>query len=530
MPRKRHRSTQLHNSLVSIQSLDWAIRHVLRHGDTDIFPVPFEYLVIERSWNRIRDLLAKTQFGSAPLRSHITLAVPKMTLGFRVAHQLDPLDSLLYAAQVFEMGDAIEQERAESNVACSYRFNPTSEGDFFPKDNGWQAYSANSRLLSSQNSHVLYVDITDFYNQIYHHRLVGSLENCGISTARAVNVENFLGRFGAKQSRGIPVGPSASHLLAECCLNDVDAYLKESNIPFVRYSDDFRVFSDRKTLTGVLAGLTKLLYSNHRLAVQASKTTILETSSFVTEFLEDPGRKFEQETDRRLEQLAEYLSDLSEPSRYGSLSIDDLSLDDWPQEIDEVLKDSFDEALNSTPVKLGMLRHLLRKAKACGSPALISLVQDHFKKLIPILSDVCKYLHKVLPREDIDGSSLGETMIRAVKDSDYASCGYVGMWVLDLLTGHPELLPFDRAINFAAEYNDELGLRPQALLARAHSMSYWIRNRKEDLMNMKPRDRRALIWAASILPESEKKAWLRVEKQIPDELDAAVAEFVRNGW
>ena len=416
--------TQLDDTRVSTQSLDWALRHVLLHGDTDIFPVPFEYLAIERSWGRIRERLSQTQIGEAPLRPHISMAVPKTVLGFRVAHQLDPLDSLLYAAQVFEMGKAIEQEREDRNVACSYRFKPTSEGDFFPRDNGWRDYSKKSRLLAGQNSHVLYVDITDFYNQIYHHRLTGSFEACGISSDRATNAEKFLGRFTAKQSRGVPVGPSASHLLAECCLNDVVAYLTELGVPFVRYSDDFRVFSDRKTLTGVLAELTKLLYSNHRLVVQSSKTSILDTKSFISDFLEEPGRKFEQETDGRLKRLADYLS---EQSGYVSLSIDDLSLDQWSHEINKVLKDSFDEALNSSPVKSGMLRPLLRKAKALGSPVLLPFVQDHFKKLIPIVSDVCRYIQRFLPREGEVVSSLGESMIRAVSDSDYASCGYVGM-------------------------------------------------------------------------------------------------------
>jgi len=102
--------------------------------------------------------------------------------------------------------------------------------------------------------------------------------------------------------------------------------------------------------------------------------------------------------------LTEYLS---EQSGYSSLLTDDLSLDDWPQEIDEVLKGSFDEALISSPVKLGMLRNLLRKAKVYGSPVLFSLVQDHFRELIPIVGDVCRYIHKIISREDVDGSSLG---------------------------------------------------------------------------------------------------------------------------
>ena len=35
------------------ESLAWALTHVRRHGDTDIFPVPFEYEAIAHDWNAI---------------------------------------------------------------------------------------------------------------------------------------------------------------------------------------------------------------------------------------------------------------------------------------------------------------------------------------------------------------------------------------------------------------------------------------------------------------------------------------------
>ncbi len=33
------------------ESLDWAFTHTQRFGDTDIFPVPFEYEAIKHSWS-----------------------------------------------------------------------------------------------------------------------------------------------------------------------------------------------------------------------------------------------------------------------------------------------------------------------------------------------------------------------------------------------------------------------------------------------------------------------------------------------
>jgi len=37
-----HRAGYCHMPYLQNNSLDWALQHVLRYGDTDVFPVPFE--------------------------------------------------------------------------------------------------------------------------------------------------------------------------------------------------------------------------------------------------------------------------------------------------------------------------------------------------------------------------------------------------------------------------------------------------------------------------------------------------------
>ena len=45
----------------------------------------------------------------------------------------------------------------------------------------------------------------------------------------------------ARQSYGLPVGSTASRLLAECVLNDTDMHMKNMGVIFTRYVDDFRI-------------------------------------------------------------------------------------------------------------------------------------------------------------------------------------------------------------------------------------------------------------------------------------------------
>lgn len=38
-------------------SLNWALEHALRYGDTDVFPLPFEYDAIQHDWTELRTWL-----------------------------------------------------------------------------------------------------------------------------------------------------------------------------------------------------------------------------------------------------------------------------------------------------------------------------------------------------------------------------------------------------------------------------------------------------------------------------------------
>lgn len=514
------------NHQVSTDALDWAIQHVRRHGDTDIFPVPFEFDVLAEQWDSLKSHLTNTHIGQAKMRPHLVLEVPKMAFGFRVAHQLDPLDSLLYAAMVYEMGASIEGARLPPDVVCSYRFNPTTTGDFYPRDSGWQVYTGRSRDLAIAYTYILYIDIADFYNQVYHHRVAGSLETCGISSPRARNVEKFLSRFTAKQSRGLPVGPSGSHLLAEACLTDIDSFLKQSGVPFVRYTDDFRVFSDsRAELTGLLQTLTRLLNANHGLALQTGKTELENTDDFVLARLNNPGHAFNEQLDDRLTDLADHLSELGEEMGYGAVTLDDIPDHDVAKQATELLVDSFKQVLEQQPTRLGPIKSLLREARAWRSVNLLPLVLDSLQVLLPIMGDVCRYIQTVCPDNH---DTVADRLIAVVEKSDYVSCGYIAMWILDLFARRPDLVDFQRSLNFAQEYEAALGLRPQALLAQAHQEPYWVRSHKSDVANLRPWDRRAVIYAASALPQSERTAWLSmVRNLLPDPLDAALAKSIQ---
>ena len=517
------RSTNNERDRIGTKAIDWAILHLQKHGDTDIFPVPFEYQMIGdltlRKYARAVDL---TSYDAKDLRIFL---VPKDENGFRVSHQLDPLDALVYTASVYEMSSVIERGRADISrrVACSYRIQSTETGDFFPADNGWQDYFVRSHDLARSHAYVLHVDIAAFYNQIYHHRLQGALEEVGVSFPRSKNIERFLGKFTARQSRGIPIGPTASHVLAEACLNDVDQFLEDKGYEFTRYADNFRIFvDDRRSARRALHHLIHYLYTAHRLTVQESKTLLQPSDEFFVSRLEDPQRKEEEQQERALEELIDSVRDAS---GYADIDVDSLGEDAPHEALRQTLIELFREALDCDPVRTGMARHVLRRARSIRTRSLYPLVMSNLESLVPVFRDVCLYILATLPKKDIRARRVGDELREFALESDY-SCSFVRMWVLHVLQAKPAASSYADAVSLGQSAEQDLGIRPLALLARAFNRASWVREQKEKVMTLPPWDRRAVIYAGKILPTDERRHWLRMVKEKGDVLDNVIADHL----
>jgi hypothetical protein len=79
-------------------SLDLALEHIEHRGDTDIFPLPFEFFAIRHQWTDIKSFIRSKDLRQWNTQPYIRCLAPKGHLGFRVATQLDPLDAIVFTA------------------------------------------------------------------------------------------------------------------------------------------------------------------------------------------------------------------------------------------------------------------------------------------------------------------------------------------------------------------------------------------------------------------------------------------------
>jgi hypothetical protein len=275
---------------LSPASVEFARKHVTRYWDSDFFPKAFEFSALWASWPEVLDHLTSKEVIELSVQSPKVMAAPKPTGSFRVVHQLDPLDTLVYTALAVAIAPAVEKKRAKNHVACSYRISIDSNaGTFFANGSGFPTFLSQSRTLAESHPYVLVTDLTDFYNQIYLHRLQNAISSCDPTLdGLATDIEKFLERVNG-MSHGIPVGPVASIIMAEALLTDIDEFLSERGVVHTRYVDDFRIFGpSREALTKLLAEMTLYLHSNHRLVLSSSKTEIVEAEQFIRAYLDDP--------------------------------------------------------------------------------------------------------------------------------------------------------------------------------------------------------------------------------------------------
>jgi hypothetical protein len=289
---------------LSEKSLDWALTHIENNGDTDIFPLPFEFQAIRCCWDQdIKPWLRSQDILKWQVRPHRRCLVPKHRYGFRISTQLDPIDAIIYAALVNEIGEDIEKARLpkEDNVAFSYHFKPTEKGDMHDKDYNWSSFKQYCRKLvnSEQYKYVVLADIADFYPRIYLHPLENALDECTNKVNHVKAIKSMISQWNFSISYGIPVGPSASRLLAELVLDDVDRGLLSEGAKHCRFVDDYRIFcvSEREAYER-LALLANILFENHGLTLQQHKTKILSIDDFNKRYLQ-------REESHKLDNLSE---------------------------------------------------------------------------------------------------------------------------------------------------------------------------------------------------------------------------------
>ena len=510
---------------ISKESIKWALKSLENMGDSDLFTRPFELSILKELGDTATSHLASLDIADFDYRPSRRFIVPKDDLSYRTASQLDPLNSVILTALIYEYGELIESKRRlkDEKVVFSYRFAPEANGQLYDSAYSWNYFWSRCYAKSKDSSHVVILDISDFYNQIYHHSLENQLIESGLPNQVKKWIVGLCSALTAGVSRGIPVGPHASHLLAESVLSPVDNVLTLQKINFCRYVDDIIIFANSEIeARSKILSLANTLDKQQKLLLQRHKTKLMDGEQF---------RKFclKMEEDRPINDLERVLVLIiqkhSHGNPYKTVWLSELSNDELskfrPDVIEEIIKDY----LEKPEPDYIRLRWFIRRLTQIGHPAAVNVLLQEFSRLLPVLSEICRYFLAASQDADLDWDYIGQNLLSFFNNDIVQSNEYYQLSILSLFASQEK---FDNLPSIVSLYQNATPyLRREIILcAVKHKATDWIRELKETFLMMDSWNRRAFIYASSIFPPEERKFFLKNIKT-NDLLDEFIIKWIR---
>ena len=476
--------------------LEFGKRHIQRFYDTDFFPKHFALDSLWHCWNEVKALVMSKSVRELPLSTPDAIVWPKPKGGYRVVHQLDPLSSVVFSAIAHNVAGAIELARRprEERVACSYRIT-TADGSYFDTGTGYDEFQDQTKLLARSNSHVLITDITDFYNQVYLHRVRNAISVSGNRMDEpAEETEKLLMKWTGSNSQGLPVGPAASILMAEAVLIDVDQFIRNKGVRHTRYVDDFRIFGQSELqLQQVLRDLTLYLYDVHRLHLAGSKTQLSSSQEMLDTVFANP---YELEKINIFEEVGDILNPYT-------LEVEVAVMEAGREEAKASLVTLMDRVLRLPTLEVGLARAVIRRAKGLLLDVLVPQIFEGMPKLLPVINDVFLYLEAVCwPLAEAHVVTLMEHCVTTPVASEPAFC----VWANWLISRSPTYARSEILRTYVKNSGVAISIARLAVLERDVA---WVREQKNRFNSLPIDLRLATIFASPILALDERTPWLR---------------------
>ncbi|TKJ33529.1 MAG: Retron-type reverse transcriptase [Planctomycetes bacterium B3_Pla] len=485
-------------------SINWALSHLSILGDSDLFPKPVELKPLLDQIDDVNTLISSrdvSQFMPNPARRFM---VPKDELSFRRATQLNVFDSVILTAIMHQYGGGIEKRRhpIDENIVFSYRYGPKPDYWLYNRDYNWTPFWRQCYEKSKDYSHALLLDISDFYNQIYHHTIELQLTESGFPKPAVRWIMNLLKSLTAKVSRGIPVGPHAAHLLAEASLIPLDNSLTSHGIEYVRFVDDIIVFENgAEECRKQLYQIADILDKQQRLILNKSKT-LLHTQEDIQKLCSE---RIEDRPINDLEkQLLHIIRKYSGGNPYQIVLLSEVTSDDLAEFRTDVIESILQEYLDSRPTDFIRFRWFLRRLTQIGHPGAVHYCLTHLESLTPALSDVCHYLLAASQNQNGELPDIGKELVLALDNDLIRTNEYFQICILSLFGRNAAYNHFPNLLDRYGTGSSHVK-REIILAARSANNSDWLRELKESFLGFESWTATAFLVAAKSLPEEERR-------------------------
>lgn len=500
--------------MISEASVRRAINHLGTFGDTDLFPrLPEMRCFLERPGTIAKDC-ERLNIGQYTPVGVIETLTPKSWLGFRIAHQLTASDNVIYLASILDCAPHLEASRIpkDENEAFAYRFFEGGASRIFEPARGfhqWLAYLSEftgPENPFAENRPAIITDISDFYQRIYFHRIENVLQDSGCPKGPSDLVKKIIKTTRARQSYGLPVGTTASRLLAECLLNDTDMLLKNMDLKFTRFVDDFRI----AVPPGLEAHSILCRLAEHLMVTEGLSLNVTKTKLTTVRDMEHSSRERLQDvfSSTEMENMQSFIT-LS----YGDDDdTDDEEITANPFMSAEFLLQKLDEIDDKKRIDLSIFKAILRALRFLPDIDAVRLLEKHADLLYYVPREYCLVLNAASKQNHFKGMLVKTRVIELLSMPPYSDLAYVRSWLLSLFVDGT--LPLSLADWRDYNFNRSVIERRSQFFFRglANDRAYF-RALKTQLGSLSEWDKPAALMAAMCLPFDEYTNWLAVASQ-----------------
>lgn len=514
------------------KSIEWAIDSILSTGDTYLFPIPFELKAIAHFKAEVISHIRKIDLGNMKFGSYRTSIAPKSIKGFRIATQLDPIDSILTLAIIKEISSEIESQRVNTNKNCvySFRLKPDSDGSIYDKQFRFSKFKFDikTELANPAIKFVFVTDISDFYPSIYMHDIETSLFDLLGKTPKKMHANALISICNVMHAnqthKGVPVGPQFSRPIAELVMDAVDKHLLEKGINFKRYVDDYVFFCKTEHEAYKMHSMfAQILFEMRGLKLNESKTFILPKSGYISKVLFNPATK------ARFRQIIQ-LEKLLEEAGVDVESYDEIDFEKLDPEIQEKIqklnfKKMLEDELKLPNPDSSMTAFIINNLARLDDTGItdVLLSKSSIEKLNFKLKGVINYFKFIRSYSEPQKHHIGKEVIATLKTSYISEVAFNRMWLLDLFSESNEWDNQDEFQSMYDTYSDDVTRRKVILaLKNSKNVAFFRANKHTSLDSMNPWTKRAFIFGMSCLPDEEKRPWFKaripMEKNFTEEI------------
>lgn len=498
------------------KAIKLAITNVLKEGLDDVFERPFEVdllknkLFQEKVFGLVRSSLNANSFEGLSVNKITHVLLPKNSaFDFRRCALIQPLDLIKYNALVLSIADDIEKNRVavSENRIFSYRLKP-EKGCLFNRFRHMTAFQKATREKAKKKTvkFVVSCDISNFYDRLNLHRLENSLLSFGCDKSKVKSINELLLFWSNRDSYGLPVGSNGSRILAEASLIGVDRYLKEMEVDFIRFVDDYRLFApDTTTAHYWLTILIERLWTEG-LSINKSKTKIEASTEYKKAKVGQDKEKRKDEKDRNpFKIIAGYGGTV--PTKFRELSEKESEayrLKNVDELIEAIAKNDFIEAEQI----IDLIKTIVCKAKYEYVASTLSAL-DKYPQLTPYVVDaLIKNAEKIPDSERVQIQNLFSGKLNSSKYiPEYLALAFTRILGQDKFYDKKALLQYFR----------ELRRNSGAYIGRSTLEGLETHLTREDAIEIRGSFDRSDLWEKRQiirlvdrhLAEEEKRPWLK---------------------